>query len=295
MTDKRCFIQFPHPGAEQGPGRDGYIEWFPNTYPHKRKFMQLNGSWIDKKGKLRHGDLWAWGEWEPQSRLIRDFDVNAQLNNPHAPQRLWSPFLRHVRNDRDATLHNTDPYIFGDSFIYSNCRQLSKAGKGLKHLARGSVIAFGSGKNLQGERSWVLDTVFVVEKHVDYLPSDLKNATKCRELGLSTTFKAVTGDVVSGIDDYLRLYFGATPSNCVDGMFSFFPALPASENLRFSRPAISNLENEYLNPRNWQWLKGQSTGRSRDQIKELWKKLKKEVLCAGLVLGVFAEEPRRID
>ena len=59
MIDTRCFVQFPHPGAEHGPGKDGYIEWFASNYSHKRKFMQLNGSWIDKEGELRHGELWA--------------------------------------------------------------------------------------------------------------------------------------------------------------------------------------------------------------------------------------------
>ena len=78
-------------------------------------------------------------------------------------------------------------------------------------------------------------------------------------------------------------------------MFSFFPALPAADNVRCSRPAISKLSDEYLNPRNWQWLKGQSTERSEPEIKQQWELLKNEVFDAGLALGVFAEEPKEIE
>ena len=213
MIDTRCFVQFPHPGAEHGPGKDGYIEWFANNYPHKRKFMQLNGSWIDKEGELRHGELWAWGEWERQSRMIRDFHVDTPLNSPHAPQCLWEPFWQQCSNSPHNTLHNTDPYIFGDSFIYSNCRQLNKTGAGMKHLKKGSVITFGSGKSVSGVRSWVLDTVFVVGKHVDYNPKDLKNTTKVRELGLSTTFMTVTRGHLNGYRRESALVFRCNAHN----------------------------------------------------------------------------------
>lgn len=53
-------------------------------------------------------------------------------------------------------LQNTDPLVFGDSFLYSNCRQ-GAIGR-LRELRAGSVIVFGSVVS----KSWVVDTVFVV-------------------------------------------------------------------------------------------------------------------------------------
>ena len=56
-------------------------------------------------------------------------------------------------------LQNTDPYVFGERFRYSNCRQNTKKGPlPTQRLATGSVIPFGSG--LDGE--FVLDTAMVV-------------------------------------------------------------------------------------------------------------------------------------
>ena len=43
--------------------------------------------------------------------------------------------------------------------LYSNCGQPSPNKVGLKHMDRGSVIAFGSGKEIDGKRRWTLDTV----------------------------------------------------------------------------------------------------------------------------------------
>ena len=165
MSNKRCFVQFPHPGSEHD-GISG-SKWNRNEHdnPHRRKFMQLLGSWVEKNGKRGSGDLWAWGEWEPESKLL------CELRNPGVseegspyPKYLWKPQYT-IRSSYDK-LHNTDPFIFGESFLYSNCKQrTTKTGEAtnLQSLAAGSVIVFGSGKNdVQGHRQWMLDTVFVV-------------------------------------------------------------------------------------------------------------------------------------
>ncbi len=52
---------------------------------------------------------------------------------------------------------NTDPLVFGDHFLYSNCRQRQN-GK-MRDLAHGSLVLFGS--KLGGQ--FVLDTLFVVD------------------------------------------------------------------------------------------------------------------------------------
>ena len=88
MADKRCFVQFPHPGKEHLPNTGR--EWHRQCRYHKRKFMQLRGEWIEESGAKQLGDLWAWGEWEPESDIVRAF--------------------------------NPAPFIFGKHFLYSNCR-----------------------------------------------------------------------------------------------------------------------------------------------------------------------------
>lgn len=295
MINRRCFVQFPHNGEEHAPTEDAHIDWNPNLdgFDHRRKFMEFTGSWIEEDSQVRSGDLWAWGEWEPESRQL-DFGKTQSDSEEHAPNFLWQPYWNQPIDY--AGLHNTDPYIFGDTFLYSNCRQNGPRGKSLRHLAEGSVIAFGSGKTIHGERKWVLDTVFVVRKYVDYVPSKLSDPVEMERLGLSETFAAVTGNMLPGLgDEQFRLYFGATQEKCVDGMFSFFPALPASKNRRFARPDINTAGTDFLNPRNWQGLKGASTDRTAQEIKDQWKLLKKEVFEAGLVLGVHAEEPKRAN
>ena len=67
-------------------------------------------------------------------------------------------------------LHNANPLIFGERVLYSNCGQ--GANPGLKHLGDGSVIAFGSGEKIKGERRWMLDTVLEVKNSIEYHASE---------------------------------------------------------------------------------------------------------------------------
>ena len=71
MVDKRCFVQFPHPGKEHGLN-SGQI-WHKQKHNHMRKFMQFHGKWIGKNDTEHSGDLWAWGEWEPESDIMPNF------------------------------------------------------------------------------------------------------------------------------------------------------------------------------------------------------------------------------
>ncbi len=142
MAGKRCFVQFSHPGGEHGPDcmRCGNKAWHPLEKKHGRKFMQFPGKWIGSDDRPHRGELWAWGEWEPESRLIRKLDQ--PRSNQDYPRFLWQPYYVPKKSYRG--LHNTDPFIFGERFLYSNCGQEAKPG--LMRLGEGSVIAFGSGK-----------------------------------------------------------------------------------------------------------------------------------------------------
>ena len=300
MALKRCFVQFPHPGREHGPisGRD----WNKLKCDHRRKFMQFHGDWIDDDGDTHTGNLRAWGEWEPESELICEF--NSKDSGLYHPSYLWKPF--YVPKDSYACLHNTDPFIFGDCFLYSNCGQSAGSKRGLKHLAPGSVISFGSGKMIGGERKWVLDTVLVIRDSVEY---DMHEARTALKDWVSDTFLEVVGGPLRVHPDNttesagacvptctqastrLRLYRGATPDNLVNDMFSFFPAMLESCGTGFSRPAV-DLPDEYFNTSNWQAPKGHARERKACELRCLWDSLVAQVRGEGLVLGTRAEMPK---
>ena len=293
MAARRCFVQFPHPGAEHEPDRRGGIGWNHLARSHRRKFMRLRGAWIDADGRRRSGELDAWGEWEPESDLLARFPPRAGA--PLAPRYLWRPYWT-PRTDYRG-LHNTDPFVFGDRFLYSNCGQPSPNKRGLKQLARGSVIAFGSGRKVAGARRWVLDTVLVVADSVAYDPGNPCAALAGR---VPETFLEVTAGPLAAegdpadpcaATDRLRLYRGATPDEPVHGMYSFFPARPAGAASGFARPVVELPG--FLNPSSWQAPKGLRHDLPPDVLRSLWDKLLAQVRDQDLFPGTRAELPDR--
>ena len=132
-------------------------------------------------------------------------------------------------------MFNIDPFIFGYCFLYSNCGQPAQSKKGLKQLGQGSVIAFGGGKEIEGQRKWVLGTVLVVRDSFLYDPLSLREALEGK---VPDEFLEVTGGpLVAWAKDFregsasavcapkserLRLYRGAAPDDSIDEMFGFF-------------------------------------------------------------------------
>ena len=304
MADKRCFVQFPHPGHEHG-SKSGRV-WNTVNRDHRRKFMQFRGKWIDEDGITHTDDLRAWGEWEPESKLILEF--NRKDGDTRHPSYLWKPYW--IRKDNYRLLHNTDPFIFGDCFLYSNCGQSAVSKQGLKQLGEGSVIVFGSGKKIDGQRKWVLDTVFVVRDSCWYDPL---NPRKMLEGKVPDEFlEVIGGPLVAWAKDLregsasaacapkserLRLYRGATPDDPVDEMFSFFPAIRADHEPSFARPIIDLKDKKILNPGNWQAPKGARHCRKPEELRRLWNSLVEKVRGKKvrgekrLVLGTHAEMP----
>ena len=284
MADNRRFVQFSHPGREHEPDPGGVKGW--NTYasPHARKFMEFRGKWIEEDGSARSGGLRAWGEWEAESDLVCELSQPSQSSL--YPRYLWCPY--YIPKDNYERLHNTDPFIFGERFLYSNCKQRKVSG--LAHLGRGSVIAFGSGKKIAGERKWLLDTVLVVQ---DSLTFTAPEARRLLADAAPEAFLTVTGGpIVDNEAASFRLYMGVAPDDPVEGMFSFFPALPAHGDAGFPRPLI-DLPGEYFNPGSWQAPKGLRRERNSEELRLLWKSLVAQVREAGLVLGTHAAPPER--
>lgn len=115
--DDRYVVQFLHPGREHTPDEEGFVAW--NRGPHKRKFVECRGMYIDENWMRPQGaTVHFWTEWEAESRLIRRFP-----RRPGYPQHLFEPLLQPKRNYHG--LCNTDPCVFG-GFFYCVCQQRAR-------------------------------------------------------------------------------------------------------------------------------------------------------------------------
>jgi hypothetical protein len=284
MRDQRLFVQFIHPGGEHRPDRDGIKDW--NTGQHQRKFLTVPGRYLEA-GAMRSDELVFWSEWEPQSRVIRTYPDHV----PDGPRLLYEPYYTPPASWHRSRLQNTDPFVFGDQFQYAGCLQHTRRGPTqLRNLDRGSIILFGSCRE---KRHFVIDTVLVVDRWIDH--SRANQRTPEVRGAVSGTY----GDVMlepwysGGVPAKRshRLYFGATPETPVDGMFSFFPCLPARADERgFARPRISI--DSRITPNLLQGKK-MTTLPDAEKARELWAEVVRQVEQRDLKLGVHAELPAR--
>jgi len=210
---------------------------------------------------------------------------------PGWPRFLFEPYYALRTTWPSRGRQNTDPFVFGDQFHYTGCLQHTKRGATqLRYLDRGSIILFGSCRE---KRHFVIDTVFVVDRWIDHYRAN-QRTPEVRD-AVSSTYGDVTldpwyaGDVPSKRSH--RLYFGATPEAPVDGMFSFFPCLPARAADRgFARPEVridGRITSHLLQGKKMTPLPDADGGR------ELWADVARHVEEEGLKLGVRAELPGR--
>lgn len=279
MNEELCFVQFPHPGGEHRPGPNDITPW--NTGVHRRKFLVSNGQWVDND-HLQDGELVFWGEWEPESAVVEQY--NPQLAD--GPRYLQNPYYV-VSDHNDTQCQNTDPFVFGDRFYYTWCRQHRGQNETqLRRLSVGSLILFGSKLN----NRFVLDTVFVVAGFIDHTALD-RHAQL--DNNLSNAYRRVTIDrgycnqEVPGLSH--RLYFGATFEEPVAGMFSFFPCkLRADAPDGFARPVIEIPE--YINQNCSRTFK-RTILNGPNNAKRLFDSVCNQVLAQGLALGIHADLP----
>ena len=282
-SEKLCFVQFLHPGGEHTPDRNSAKKGW-NTGDHRRKFVQVPGSYREK-GRTVDDVLGLWAEWEPESEVI------TQIANPspHGPHFVWRPFYSEPASYKG--LQNTDPFVF-DGFYYTGCQQNTKLGPTqMRYLSRGSVILFGSYLANQ----FVLDTLFVVKDWTDHTRASFAERLqdKVPEAHWSVTLGPWYEDHPAGCapGTSFRLYRGATVETPVEGMFSFFPCLPANACPEgFARPVVDLPD--LITPTLRQ---GKRLNRdiSSAQIRSAWSRVVSMVEGAGLSLGTYAAVPER--
>ncbi|PLT31022.1 hypothetical protein [Peribacillus deserti] len=317
----KSFVQFMHPGAEHD-GRKADGEIFPwNVGEHKRKFMVNNGKYVNDLAdkEVKKVSLTFWGEWEAEAKIVQ------RLDGINGPRYLMQPFYEKPNNYIGR--QNTDPFIFGDHFYYTCCRQYKKTRNDrlvptlLTRLQFGSVILFGS--NFEG--GFVLDTVFVVSddvrkhnKHnIDDIAEELSetyadvtlaplypeyyseadvpamnpSSTCLEDFETEEVTEDGTADDPSNL--LFSLYKGINyyERGSANGMFSFFPSKPYDEqSIGFKRPTIQidNFINDNLN------MGFKNSYVSEQKVKELWMDVVNQVVEQGFVLGIQTELPEQI-
>jgi hypothetical protein len=271
------FVQFPHPGGEHNPPTDD-MPW--NTADHRRKFLVAPSRYLDSDDQIGEADLGFWGEWEPPSRVERRWPASGRL-----PRALHRPYW--VEPATGGFRQNTDPWVWGDRMIYSNCKQITgpeRRPTSMQRLTRGSVICFGS--TIDGE--FCADTVFVIASAEPWVPAE------AADLDVDDAFKTCTGrSIARGRDAHLSLilYRGATVDDPVESMFSFVPARRAdAANPRFPRPPI---QSGFINPSSRQSTWGSKRPLSMDTLRDTWEAVRHQVLAADLLLAVRLQTPDR--
>ena len=285
-------VQFVHPGFEYTAGkyvgpkslRYGVMRWKEGRSVHDRKFMWTQGSALDPETATNHEDvpLTLWGEWEGPS-------VYWRVDSPGKPLAsiVHSPFR--PEEVPTSSVQNTDPMVFGDNFIYSNCRQHRHPK--LRSLPPGSIILFGRLADPTTNPSFSLDTCFVVDE-VRRLPaipfgteeygSDLLNDTALCPLFTED----LRGD--------LGVHFGRSRE---DGeLFSFFPAqISEDKPSLFARPQLrpTGALTEVISP-GTQGV-NMTHDLSESERDAIWKEVVKQVAEQGCVLGHRANPPPLLE
>jgi hypothetical protein len=249
------------------------MDW--NRRAHARKFLKATGEYV-LDGQVKAGSLVFWGEWEPQSRVVRTFADGA----PGHPRWLHEPYWEVLRHR--LHLQNTDPLVFGDRFLYSNCRQARN--RKLRVLAPGSLVVFGS----KHQREFVVDTVFVVGNEAE----DFIGAS-ASEVPDDDWVRAVVFDPLGmsrkAAHQEFRLYRGRTYADAPSGPFSFVPCRPyRGDGAAFARPVV-RLSRRWIEPNLAMGAK--ATAASAAEIHELWEEIVDQVVQAELALGVRLEPP----
>lgn len=279
MADSAFVVQFPHPGPEHQP-KGEFMPW--NVHPHRRKFMLSEGRYQDPDGSPAEGQLVFWGEWEGPSRVVRRWE-----RQHHLPTFLHEPHV--AEPPAHGFRQNTDPWVFGDRFHYSNCKQRTNKGRtttSMQHLTDGSLVLFGSSMDAR----FVLDTVFVVGRRQGTYTLRDHDHLEMNDAFKVATIESMASPEDAQIDLQLTLYDGTTPQDPFEGMHSFVPCLAHDgDGPRFARPEIQLPG--MINPDNRQSTLGSKKPRSIEEIREAWEKVVAQVRDQDLLLATHIELP----
>lgn len=306
------YVYLPHPAEEHEPSAGGVTGTMPwNTGTHRRKFVTVRGKYLQDRRSARadEGEIAFWCEWERESTWEK-FDEHDGHGGPR-PRFLHKPVVSsgNGTDSDDIALYrdrmNTDPYVFGDCFHYSCCRQYGE----MKALEPGDVILFYGDveDKARNERIHCLDTVFVVRERLTDPEVDYDEVEEELKANLGKIYYQTTIlPLVAGLRECkeagnevrrFTLYAGAT-HDCpfvyrdICGkehrMFSYVPCKAFNEQEGFAR---YELDDERLQQNNRQIVTGLDEKRSLAANYWDWAELTDDIVRRGFWLGVRADEP----
>ncbi len=280
---KLQMIQFPHPIPEDSADIRGVKPW--NRSAHKRNFIVSPGEAIVAKGAepKRFENISFWGEWEPEAKIVNFYKGDSRIT----PRRLIAPLFpkRMPEPSGNKCCGNTDPFVFGEHFKYSNCRQnIKDLPDRLQYLSAGSLILFGG---IYRGDFW-LDTVFVVKDWLKYKGCDCQNQKIQDFLGTDYPFfNAATLKPIAASSDMQELRYTLYRGQNWQENSNYFSFVPCDVNersfakVRLTPEIVPNLSKgaqtytvlgEYEEP--------------NPTPQEVWNKIVDEVFARGLSLGV---------
>lgn len=309
MSKLPCVVIFYHPGGEYDDAVDslssGIFAWNTRDY-HRRKFLEAEGDYVCPDSDVpQTAKLRFWGEWEPDSyvrklrgkspKFLHEPFVTYPL--PALPKRVHGASCGGAKAEEVSTCgggcagsiskakQNTDPFVFGDSFYYTICKQISgeKAKPtSLQQLANGSIILFGSRVN----KAFALDTVFVVKGGIPYQTDDIVSK--------------LSGKVTEDYPNLMQLsrgltltcFVGASVSDPKDGMYSFVPCrVSDGGDVGFARPTLSADDFKSCGMghvlSNGQQNQGKKvTPVTAEQAQKVWECVRQAVRSQGYLEGV---------
>ena len=196
----------------------------------------------------------------------------------------------------DVYYQNTDPFVFGDRFIYSSiCKPYATL-----NIKPGSIILFGSTHNYDGEMRYRVDTVFVVkviidlvtDKNGNYIFDEYKDGDK--DIHYNTTLKHLDpNDPFSH-----KIFIGATPQDPVEGMYSFIPAHVSdgkTNRERYGTLVIDTDFEKYKKIKDTVQWQGCISCIGKDEVTDFWIALKEYTESKGYVPAVKINLPPTFD
>jgi hypothetical protein len=281
-------IQFLHTGKEATPNNrlDNIIPW-NNNDTHRRKFILSKGRYINENNEQVESELAFWGEWEPQSEIIR-------INNGNLtpPRYLNKPF---INQNVPMRIHSTDPYVFGNKFKYINCMQTYFRGI-LLNLEPNSIILFGSAINAE----FCLDTLFVVSKdYQDYNINTINNLFPINhDQYYHASVNPICNNNVNGIvgQQNYRFYKSVNfeEREQYNNIYSFVPCkVYTNPDYIFRQPTINHpqpiINHNYINGRKTQGIK--ATDCTLVEIVDFWNDIVQQITTKDLKKGIYFDTP----
>lgn len=324
--------------------KDGEGTMWWNNGEHRRKFLKNNGRYVGFSektsqselcfGEPKEGELLFWGEMEypthvckiPYSHRDDTGKLPVFLHTPIPQERftveqmtddkLYQAYRAHIKTDTidmpDANMgyQNTDPYVFGKTFLYSCCKQIKKRqATDLQRLQPGDMIIFYSRKKEEDGFRCRIDTVFVVgEKIGTYQKGRYENIKKAvNEMQMQRIILPIFYGSGNSIDNSAEftLYRAATfeERENFNGIFSYFPYRPF-ENIQDCGFRRFELKNGKLLKKEQQSNKEKKAPEMRSlqgyakhelaaktAIKEVWIALMQQILKQEYFLGIQTDEP----